>query len=182
MITTPTQKVFSSKPSHWFTVVEQLDRFDVDVVEKHFVMLLRKPSNFIRNHLHLKVPTEVGVSDIPRCINSVLRYFVLIYRDVVAICFLKHGGNESYGGEDDKLNIATLREGLRSHPGAIQDSRCVPVSRYSLFPSSHNDKHQRAQSAVASQGYTMIGTTNIRVNNSYRGREHRESRKQLEGG
>ena len=34
-------------------------------------MLLSELSHFIRNHLHLKVPMEVGVSDIPRCINDV---------------------------------------------------------------------------------------------------------------
>jgi hypothetical protein len=69
VITTPAEKVFF-KPSHWFTVVEQLDRFDVDVVEKPFFMLLSELSNFVRNHLHLKVPMEVGVYDTPRCIND----------------------------------------------------------------------------------------------------------------
>ena len=34
-------------------------------------MLFSELSNFIRNHLHLKVPMEVGVSDIPRRINDV---------------------------------------------------------------------------------------------------------------
>ena len=40
-------------------------------------MLLSELSNFICNHFHLNVPTEVGVSDIPRCINYVLKYLVL---------------------------------------------------------------------------------------------------------
>ena len=40
-------------------------------------MLLSELSNLIRNHLHLKVPTEVGVSDIPRSINDVPKYLVL---------------------------------------------------------------------------------------------------------
>jgi len=40
-------------------------------------MLLSELSNFIRNHLHLKVPMEVGVCDIPRCINDIPKYFVL---------------------------------------------------------------------------------------------------------
>jgi hypothetical protein len=52
VITTPAQKVFFSfKPSHYFTAVEQLDRFDVDEVEKPFFMLLSELSNFIHKHL-----------------------------------------------------------------------------------------------------------------------------------
>jgi hypothetical protein len=57
--------------------VEQLDRFVVDVLEKPFFMLLSEISNFIRNHQHLNVPMEVGVSDIPRCINDDPKYLVL---------------------------------------------------------------------------------------------------------
>ena len=34
-------------------------------------------SNVIRNHLHLKVPIEVGVSDVPICIKDALKYLVL---------------------------------------------------------------------------------------------------------
>jgi len=45
MITTPAQKVFSFKPLHQLTVDKQLDRLDVDVVEKPFFMLLRELSN-----------------------------------------------------------------------------------------------------------------------------------------
>ena len=77
MITTPAQKVFFFKLSYLFTVVEHLDRFDVDVMEKPFFLLLRELSNFIRNHLHLKVPMDVGLSDITRCINYVPKYLVL---------------------------------------------------------------------------------------------------------
>jgi hypothetical protein len=40
-------------------VVEQLDRFDVDVEEKPFFMLLSELSSFIRNHLHLKAPAAL---------------------------------------------------------------------------------------------------------------------------
>ena len=40
-------------------------------------MLISKLSIFICNHLHLKVPMEVGVSDMPRCINDVPKYLVL---------------------------------------------------------------------------------------------------------
>ena len=75
-ITTPAQKVFF-KPSHQFTTVKQLDRFDVDVVVKPFFMLLIELSNFPRDHPHLKVPIEVGVSDVPRCIDDVPKYLVL---------------------------------------------------------------------------------------------------------
>jgi len=41
------------------------------MVEMPFFMLLSELSNFIRNHLHLKVPVEVSISDIPRCIKDV---------------------------------------------------------------------------------------------------------------
>jgi hypothetical protein len=51
MITTTTQEVFF-KPSHYFTVAEQLDHFDFDVVEKPFFMLVSEISYFIPNHLH----------------------------------------------------------------------------------------------------------------------------------
>jgi len=34
-------------------------------------MLFSELANFIRKHLHLNVPMEVGVTDIPRCINEV---------------------------------------------------------------------------------------------------------------
>ena len=58
-------------------VIEQLDRFDISMVEKPFFMLLRELSNFNRNHLHLNVPMKVGVSDIPRGIDDVPNYLVL---------------------------------------------------------------------------------------------------------
>ena len=54
-----------------------MDRFDVDVVEKPFFMLLSKLPIFDRNHLHVKVPMVVGVSDTPRHINDVPKYLVL---------------------------------------------------------------------------------------------------------
>ena len=59
------------------TVVDQVDHFDDDVMEKPFFMLLGELSYFIRNNLHLKVPMEVGVSDIERGINDVPKYLVL---------------------------------------------------------------------------------------------------------
>ena len=78
MIATPAQKVFFVfKPSRQFAAVERLDRFDVDVVQKPFFMLLSEVSSFIRNHLHLKVLMEVSVSDIPRCNNDVPNCLVL---------------------------------------------------------------------------------------------------------
>jgi hypothetical protein len=40
-------------------------------------MLLSEISNFILNHLHLKVLVVVGVSDVTRCINDVPKYLVL---------------------------------------------------------------------------------------------------------
>jgi len=47
------------------------------VVEKPFFVLLSELFDYIRNRLHLKVPMEVGVSDIPRCFNDVPKYLVL---------------------------------------------------------------------------------------------------------
>jgi len=40
-------------------------------------MLLSELFRFIRNHLHLKVTMEIGVSDIPKCIDDVPKYLVL---------------------------------------------------------------------------------------------------------
>jgi len=48
-------------------------------------MLLSELPIFIRNLLHLKVPMEVGVSDIPRCINDVPKYLVLKSLDDVSV-------------------------------------------------------------------------------------------------
>jgi hypothetical protein len=51
-------------------------------------MLLSELPYFIRNHLHLKVPIEVGVSDIPRCINDIPKYLVLqSLNDVSVVLF-----------------------------------------------------------------------------------------------
>jgi hypothetical protein len=76
VFTTPAQKVFL-KTSHYFTVFDQLDRFDVDLVEKPYFKLLSKLSSFIRKHLHLKVPMEVCVSEIPMCINDLPKCLAL---------------------------------------------------------------------------------------------------------
>jgi hypothetical protein len=40
-------------------------------------LLLNKLSSFIPNHLHLKVPLEVGFSHIPRYIKDVPKYLIL---------------------------------------------------------------------------------------------------------
>ena len=90
MITTPAQNFFLSfKPSHQITAVEQLLRFDVDVVEKLFLMLLSELSSFIRNHLHLNVPMAVGVSDIPRCINDIPKYLILASLNDVSVALFR---------------------------------------------------------------------------------------------
>jgi len=52
-------------------------------------MLLSELSNFIRNHLHLKVPMEVGVSDIPKCINDVTKYFVLKSMNRISVALFR---------------------------------------------------------------------------------------------
>ena len=51
-------------------------------------MLLSEPPNFIRNDFHLKVPTEVAVSDIPRCISDVPKYLVLTSLDDVSVALV----------------------------------------------------------------------------------------------
>ena len=53
-------------------------------------MLLSELPNLIRNHLHLKVITEVGVSDIPTMHISVAPIFVMIQMDGIAICTSEH--------------------------------------------------------------------------------------------
>jgi len=87
VITTSAQKVFSFKLSYQFTVVEQLDSFEVDVLENPFFMLLSELSSFIRNHFHLNVPMEVGVFDIPRCINDVPKHIVTYTNKEIRISY-----------------------------------------------------------------------------------------------
>jgi hypothetical protein len=52
-------------------------------------MLLSELSNFIRNHLRLKVSTKVGVSDIPRCITDVPKYLVLKSMNDVSVALFR---------------------------------------------------------------------------------------------
>jgi len=47
------------------------------MMEKPFFLLLSELSNFIRKPLHLKVPLDFCVSDVPMCINDVPKYLVL---------------------------------------------------------------------------------------------------------
>jgi hypothetical protein len=44
------------------------------VMLRPFFMLLCELSDFILNYFHLKIPIQVGVSDIQRCINDVPKY------------------------------------------------------------------------------------------------------------
>ena len=88
-MTTPAQKDFFLKPSHQFTVVEQLDRFDVDVAEKPFFVLPSELSSFIRNQLHLKVPVEAGVSDMPGRVSDVPKYHVLKSSNDVSVALFR---------------------------------------------------------------------------------------------
>jgi hypothetical protein len=59
------------------------------VVENPFFVLLSEISNFIRNHFHLKVPMEVGISDIPRCVNDISKYLVLKSLNDVSITLFR---------------------------------------------------------------------------------------------
>jgi len=90
VITTPAQEVFFLLTRlHQFAVVKQFDPLDVDMMQKPFFVLLSELSNLIRNHLHLKVPMEVGVSDIPRCINDVPKYLVLKLLSDVSVALFR---------------------------------------------------------------------------------------------
>ena len=68
---------------------QQRDHFDVDVVEKLFFMLLRELSNLIFNLSHLKVPAEVGVSDVPRRVNDVPKCLVFKSLNYVNIALFR---------------------------------------------------------------------------------------------
>jgi len=52
-------------------------------------MLLSELFNFIHNNLHLKVPVEVGVSDILRCFNDVPKYLVLKSLNDVSVALFR---------------------------------------------------------------------------------------------
>ena len=52
-------------------------------------MFISELSNFIRNHLHLKVSTEISVSDKLRCINYVPKYLVLKSLNDVSVTLLR---------------------------------------------------------------------------------------------
>ena len=54
-------------------------------VGEAFLKLLSELSNFIRNHLHLKVPMEFDVSDIARCINDIPKYLVVTSLNDVSV-------------------------------------------------------------------------------------------------
>ena len=110
MITTSGQKAFF-KPSDQFTVDKQLDRFDADVVEKPFFTLLSELSNFIRNHLHLKVSMEVSVSDTLRCINYVPKYLVLKSLNDVSVA-LFHASPQLYSVGPHRLQYLFLQHQL----------------------------------------------------------------------
>ena len=112
MITTPTQKrFFFFKAFALVTVVEQLNRFDVDVVEKPSFMLLSELSNFIRNHLHLKVPMEVGVSDIPRYIKYISKYLVLKSLNDVSVALFR-GSPQLYAVGPHRLQYLFVQHQL----------------------------------------------------------------------
>jgi len=89
MITNPVQKIFFFQIFALVKFFEQLDRFEVDVVEKPLFMLLSVLSNFIRNCLHLMVAMGFGVSDIPRCINDVPKYLVLKSLNDVSVALVR---------------------------------------------------------------------------------------------
>jgi len=56
----------SFKPALSLTIVEQLDRIDIVVMEEPLLTLPSEPSNFYRNHFHFEVSMEVSVPDVPR--------------------------------------------------------------------------------------------------------------------
>ena len=52
-------------------------------------MLLSELPNFIRNHLHLKVPMEVGVSDITQVHPGCSKYIVLKSSNDVSVALFR---------------------------------------------------------------------------------------------
>jgi len=52
-------------------------------------MLLSELLNHIHNHLHLKVPMDLGVSDIQRCFNDVPKYLVLKSLNDVSVAMFR---------------------------------------------------------------------------------------------
>jgi len=71
------KRFYSFKSSEYHTIVEQLDRFDVVVMDKPHFMLPIEPPSFCRNHFHFEVSMEVSVPNVPKYINDVPEYFVL---------------------------------------------------------------------------------------------------------
>jgi len=88
-----------------------MDHFDLDVVEKPFFLLLTKLSNSIRDYLHLKVPMEVGVSDIPRCINDVPKYLALKSMNDVSVA-LFHASPQLYAVGPHRLQYLFVQRQL----------------------------------------------------------------------
>jgi hypothetical protein len=56
-------------------------RFDVDVVLKSLFMRLVELSYDICNRLDSEITMKVTISNVPRCVNSTLQYFVLVALD-----------------------------------------------------------------------------------------------------
>ena len=74
-------------------------------------MLLSELFNFIHNHLHLKVSMEVGISDIPSCINSVPKYLVLKSLNDVSVALL-HASPQLYAIGPHRLQYFFIQRQL----------------------------------------------------------------------
>ena len=77
MVMILTQMVLFFKPPLQLTIVEQLDPFDIFVMEEPIRMLPRDPSYFCHNHFNFEISMEVSISDVSRCIDFVPENFVL---------------------------------------------------------------------------------------------------------
>jgi len=71
--------------------------------------MVNELSNFIPNHLHLKAPVEVGVSDIPRCINDVPKYLVLKSLNYVRVVLFR-GSPQLYAVGPHRLQYLFLQD------------------------------------------------------------------------
>ena len=87
-------------------------------------MLLSELSNFIRNYLHLKVPTEIGVSDIPRCTSKVPEYLVLDSLNDVSVALFRVSP-QLYAVGPHRLQYLFVQ-----HQLCIDRADLLPMSQY----------------------------------------------------
>ena len=71
--------------------------------------------SFVRNHLYLKVPMEVGVSDTPSCINDVPKYLVLKSLNDVSVVLFRASPRLRYAVGPHRLQYLFVQKQLIVH-------------------------------------------------------------------